>query len=109
MASPPPIAQPVPARSPTKGDVDLRHPTPDLQSLQGAYVGNIERLEEHAERMSEAGSDLQEEIRKTYSELKLTDSRRSSLRSPHGDELTRQFSTRSRGMSTSSHANSIVD
>ena len=96
-------------RSPDKANVDLRHPVPDLQSLQGAYVGNIERLEEHAERMSEAGSDLQEEIRKTYSELKLTDSRRSSLRSPHGDELTRQFSTRSRGLSTSSHANSIVD
>ncbi|KAG9187347.1 hypothetical protein G6011_05218 [Alternaria panax] len=93
-----------------KADVDLRHPVPDLQSLQGAYVGNIERLEEHAERMSEAGSDLQEEIRKTYSELKLTESRRSSLRDIHSpDEPTRQASTRSRGVSTSSHANSIVD
>ncbi|KAF1833732.1 hypothetical protein BDW02DRAFT_369852 [Decorospora gaudefroyi] len=90
--------------------VDLRHPVPDLQSLQGAYVGNIERLEEHAERMSEAGSDLQEEIRKTYSELKLCDSRRSSLRSTQAiDEPTRQFTTRSRNVSTSSHANSIVD
>ncbi|CAN9082904.1 unnamed protein product [Alternaria alternata] len=93
-----------------KADVDLRHPVPDLQSLQGAYVGNINRLEEHAERMSEAGSDLQEEIRKTYSELKLTDSRRSSLRDIHSpDEPTRQASTRSRGVSISSHANSIVD
>ena len=97
-------------RSPDKRNVDLRHPVPDLQSVQGAYVGNIERLEEHAERMSEAGSDLQEEIRKTYSELKLTDSRRSSLRSLQtGEELTRHFSNRSRGVSTSSHANSIVD
>jgi hypothetical protein len=94
-----------------KADVDLRHPVPDLQSLQGAYVGNIERLEEHAERMSEAGSDLQEEIRKTYSNLKLTDSRRSSLRSLQTTDLepTRQASTRSRGVSISSHANSIVD
>ncbi|EMD67905.1 hypothetical protein COCSADRAFT_80034, partial [Bipolaris sorokiniana ND90Pr] len=68
--------QPVPIRSPDKRNVDIRHPVPDLQSLQGAYLGNIERLEEHAERMSEAGSDLQEEIRKTYSELKLTDNHR---------------------------------
>lgn len=27
----------------------LAHPTPDLQSLQGAYVGNVERLEKSAE------------------------------------------------------------
>jgi hypothetical protein len=100
MASPP--LQPTPLRSPE----DLRHPVPDLQSLQGAYIGNIERLEEHAERMSEAGSDLGEEIRKTYSELKLVDSRRSSLQT--GDEITRHISTRSRGNSTVSHANSIV-
>lgn len=106
MASPPPIAMPVPARSPEKTSVDLRHPTPDLQSLQkeGAFVGNIERLEEHAERMSEAGSDLGEEIRKLHSELKRSDSRRRSF-----DEPTRQFSTRSRNVSISSHANSIVD
>lgn len=110
MASTPPPSQPVPIRSPDKRNVDIRHPVPDLQSLQGAYLGNIERLEEHAERMSEAGSDLQEEIRKTYSELKLTDSRRSSLRSLQtGEELTRRLSNRSRGVSISSHANSIVD
>ena len=110
MASTPPLSQPAPMRSPGKPNVALRHPVPDLQSLQGAYVGNIERLEEHAERMSESGSDLQEEIRKTYSELKLTDSRCSSLHSLQtGDELTRRLSTRSRGLSISSHANSIVD
>ncbi|KAJ4371609.1 hypothetical protein N0V83_004829 [Neocucurbitaria cava] len=91
-------------------NADLRHPVPDLQSLQGAYIGNIERLEESAERMSEAGSDLQEEIRKSYSELKRSDSRRSSLRSLQPvDDYTRQYSTRSRNVSTSSHANSIVD
>lgn len=103
MASPPPIVQPVPARSPKKANVDLRHPIPDLQSLQGAYVGNIERLEEHAERMSESGSDLGEEIRKLHTELKRSDSRQSL------DGPAQQFSTRSRNVSTSSHANSIVD
>ncbi|KAH7083450.1 hypothetical protein BKA63DRAFT_503035 [Paraphoma chrysanthemicola] len=102
MASPP-IVQPVPARSPEKTNVNLRHPIPDLQSLQGAYVGNIERLEEHAERMSESGSDLGEEIRKLHTELKRSDSRQSV------DGPSRQFSTRSRNVSTSSHANSIVD
>jgi hypothetical protein len=89
---------------------DLRHPMPDLQSLQGAYVGNIERLEEHAERMSEKGSDLGEEIRKLHEEQKLSDSRRSSLLSiPPADEPVRLVTTRSRGCSTSSYANSIVD
>jgi hypothetical protein len=80
MASPPPVSQPTATRSPDKSNVDLRHPVPDLdrQSLQGAYVGNIERLEEHAERMSEHGSDLGEEIRKLHTELKRSDSRRSS-------------------------------
>jgi hypothetical protein len=104
MASPPPLVQPVPARSPEKTNVDLRHPIPDLQSLQGAYVGNIERLEDHAERMSESGSDLGEEIRRLHTELKRSDSRRQSF-----DQPSRQFSTRSRGVSTSSHAASIVD
>lgn len=100
MASPPPMPQPLAARSPDKANVNLRHPIPDLQSLQGAYVGNIERLEEHAERMSESGSDLGEEIRKLHTELKRSDSR---------DEATRHTSNRSRNVSISSHANSIVD
>jgi hypothetical protein len=104
MASPPPIAQPLPTRSPEQAKVDLRHPIPDLQSLQGAYVGNIGRLEEHAERMSESGSDLGEEIRKLHTELKRSDSRRQSF-----DEPGHQLSIRSRNLSTSSHAASIVD
>lgn len=105
MASSPPAAPPAPARSPEKLNAALRHPIPDLQSLQGAYVGNIERLEEHAERMSESGSDLGEEIRKLHTELKRSDSRRQSL-----DESSRHLSTtRSRNVSVSSHANSIVD
>ncbi|KAJ4360603.1 uncharacterized protein N0V89_001169 [Didymosphaeria variabile] len=89
---------------------DLQHPTPDLQSLQGAYIGNIERLEEHAERMSEKGSDLGEEIRKLQLEQKLSDSRRSSLLSASvAEEPIRHVDTRSRGASTSSFTNSIVD
>ncbi|CAO2655988.1 Nn.00g047910.m01.CDS01 [Neocucurbitaria sp. VM-36] len=110
MASSPLMSQPAPSRSPEKSNADLRHPVPDLQSLQGAYIGNIERLEESAERMSEPGSDLQEEIRKSYSELKRSDSRRSSLHSIQPvDDYARQYSSRSRNVSTSSHANSIVD
>lgn len=95
---------------------DLQHPTPDLQSLQGAYISNIERLEEHAERMSETGSDLGEEIRKLHQSQKLSDSRRSSLLSRRSslnasvaDEPIRRFDTRSRGASVSSFTNSIVD
>jgi hypothetical protein len=112
MASPPPVSQPTATRSPDKSNVDLRHPVPDLdrQSLQGAYVGNIERLEEHAERMSEHGSDLGEEIRKLHTELKRSDSRRSSLRSNAAfEEPLRQVSTRSRKLSTGSQTHSIVD
>lgn len=44
----------------TSHSVALRHPTPDLQSLQGAYVGNIENLERSVEHMSQA-SDTQVE------------------------------------------------
>lgn len=86
--------------------MDLRHPTPDLQSLQGAYVGNIERLEERAERMSTSGSELGEEIRKLQLEQKLSDSRKSSLISPPADPIV---PGRSRNTSTSSYGNSIVD
>lgn len=117
MASPTPVVQPFPALSQSPGKEkekepsDLHHPLPDLQSLQGAYVGNISRLEEHAERMSETGSDLNEEIRKLHTELKVSDSRRSSLRSLGfpGDELARVHTGRSRNVSTSSHGNSVID
>ena len=114
MASAAPVLQPVPSRSPEQEEatnVGLHHPLPDLQSLQGAYVGNVSRLEEHAERMSEAGSDLNEEIRKLHTELKASDSRRSSLRSLGfpGDDLARVHTGRSRNVSTSSHANSVID
>ncbi|KAL8674390.1 MAG: hypothetical protein Q9168_001182 [Polycauliona sp. 1 TL-2023] len=57
----------------------LRHPTPDLQSLQGAYLSNIERLEQSAERLSMGGSDVGEELRKIRLEQKRSESSRSSL------------------------------
>ncbi|KAL9599011.1 MAG: hypothetical protein Q9219_004126 [cf. Caloplaca sp. 3 TL-2023] len=57
----------------------LRHPTPDLQSLQGAYLSNIERLEQSAERLSMGGSDIGEELRKIRMEQRRSESRRSSL------------------------------
>jgi hypothetical protein len=41
----------------------LRHPTPDLQSVQGAYIKNVERLEESAERLS-MNSSLEGELQK---------------------------------------------
>lgn len=53
--------------------VPLSHPTPGLQSLQGAYLGNVERLEMSAERMS-ASSDIASEIRR----MDLEQKRRSS-------------------------------
>ncbi|KAF2493201.1 hypothetical protein BU16DRAFT_528522 [Lophium mytilinum] len=90
-----------------EGPIDLRHPTPDLQSLQGAYIGNVERLEERAERMSSTGSELGEEIRKLQLEQKLSDSRKSSLLSGGDDRVLP--AARSRNASTSSYTNSIVD
>ncbi|MCJ1320772.1 hypothetical protein MMC15_006113 [Xylographa vitiligo] len=84
----------------------LRHPTPDLQSLQGAYVGNVERLEETAERLS-LSSDIGEELRKIRSEQKRSESRSSSIRAEQFGQgalhpsASRQFS------STSNPSNSI--
>lgn len=91
-----------------EGTVLLRHPTADLQSLQGAYVQNVERLEQSAERLS-MGSDIAEEIRKMHSEQKLAESRRGSMRSATVDEQRTVPLTRSRNTSTSSYFNSIVD
>ena len=87
----------------------LRHPTPDLQSIQGAYVGNIERLEQSAERLS-LSSDIGEELRKMRMEQRKSSSRHSSILRAHDEErevdapLHRQFS-----YEYASHAsNSIV-
>ena len=64
----------------------LKHPTPDLQALQGAYIGNIERLEQSAERLSQSGSDIGEELRKLKLEQKKSESRRSSFYAHHNED-----------------------
>ena len=88
--------------------IPLRHPTPDLQMLQGAYVGNVEKLEASAERLSMT-SDIGEEIRKISLELKRSDSRRFNDRESEmiqddymsGPAVSRKFSS-------SSISNSII-
>jgi hypothetical protein len=71
--------QPKPILRTTSGQsIALRHPTPDLQVLQGAYTGNIEHLERTAERLSMTSS-IDDAIRELHQEQKRSDSRRSSL------------------------------
>ena len=89
----------------------LRHPTPDLQSIQGAYMSNVERLERSAERLSLSSSGIGEEIKKMREEQRKSDSRRSSvLSSPVDDEGDRDHSlNRQTSYGYGSHAsNSIV-
>ncbi|MCJ1391514.1 hypothetical protein MMC18_004378 [Xylographa bjoerkii] len=84
----------------------LRHPTPDLQSLQGAYVGNVERLEETAERLS-LSSDIGEELRKIRLEQKRSESRSSSIRAAQVGQGTLRPSS-SRQVSTTSIASNSI-
>jgi hypothetical protein len=77
-------------RTPSGSVIPLRHPTPDLQSLQGAYVGNVERLEKSAERLSMSSSDLGLELRRLDGEQKRRSSTSSAQQSP-----VRRFSTAS--------------
>ncbi|KAJ5631060.1 uncharacterized protein N7484_011160 [Penicillium longicatenatum] len=96
--------------------IPLSHPTPDLQSLQGAYAGNVERLEQSAERLSSSTADIASEIRKLDQEQKRRSYSSASnsvimrngafspgaslTRSPHGS--TRSRSTRQRSLSSGS-------
>ncbi|KAJ6090155.1 hypothetical protein N7486_008970 [Penicillium sp. IBT 16267x] len=106
-----------PLRSPTSDiPIPLSHPTPDLQSLQGAYAGNVERLEQSAERLSSSTADIASEIRKLDQEQKQRSYSSASnsiimrndafspgaslTRSPHGS--TRSRSTRQRSLSNGS-------
>ncbi|KAI4187344.1 MAG: hypothetical protein LQ346_005508 [Caloplaca aetnensis] len=91
----------------------LRHPTPDLQSLQGAYLNNIERLEQSAERLSMGGSDIGEELRKIRMEQRKSESRRSSFLNAQsiGEEApssVRQFSYGPSASSSIAGINSIA-
>ncbi|QSZ29496.1 hypothetical protein DSL72_004010 [Monilinia vaccinii-corymbosi] len=65
-------------RTASSHSISLRHPTPDLQTLQGAYVGNIDKLERSAERLSMTSS-IEDAIRELHMEQKRSDSRRSSM------------------------------
>ncbi|MCJ1294214.1 hypothetical protein MMC34_005771 [Xylographa carneopallida] len=91
----------------------LRHPTPDLQSLQGAYIGNVERLEETAERLS-LSSDIGEELRKIRSEQKRSESRSSSIKAAQIGQgalhpsLSRQFSSTSNPSTSIQGINSLA-
>ena len=64
----------------------MQCPTPDLQSIQGAYKNNVERLERSAERLS-LSSDIGEAIRKIREEQKQSDSRRSSILASFQEDL----------------------
>lgn len=89
-----------------EGSLPLRHPTPDLQSLQGAYIGNVERLEQTAERLS-LSSDIGEELRKMKLEQKKSESRSSSRRTTQsGQGIIVPIS--SRQFSTGSHTSSSI-
>lgn len=61
-----------------RGPLPLQHPTPELNSRSGAYVGNIAQLEATAERLSMTSS-IEDAIRNLHTELKRSESRRSSL------------------------------
>ena len=93
----PPPEPESPVRTASREGSILSHPTPGLQSLQGAYVGNIERLEQSAARLS-LGSGIGEELKKLHFEQKRFDRRRASTKR----------TTASRQFSTSSHSNSIL-
>ena len=80
----------------------LRHPTPDLQSAQGAYVRNVERLEESAERLSMTSS-LEEELQKMKFEQ-----RQLHRQSSAPAVSARPFHLTTRQFSSSSLSNSVV-
>lgn len=66
-------------RTPSEyGSLPLAHPTPELNSRSGAYVGNIAQLEATAVKLSMTSS-IDDAIRDLHLELKRTESRRSSL------------------------------
>ena len=110
--SPPPLAtQSIISREPSQ--VSVPTPTREPSFRKGAYTGNILRLEQSAEKMSEGGSDIGEEIRK-MNELEKQRSRQNSIQSSHQGDVTPGRSapmapldtTRSRA---SSHAQSVTD
>ncbi len=80
----------------------LRHPTPDLHSLQGAFSDNVARLEKSAERLSMT-SEFTGELMWSVIEPKRSRSRQSSLLDPQAVDVTAS-STTSRRFSSGSAA-----
>lgn len=63
-------SSPEPPLRSASSDLPITHPTPDLQSSQGAYVGNVARLEQSAEQLSASSTDIASEIRRMDQEQK---------------------------------------
>ena len=100
-----------PPRTVSRDGSVLRHPAPDLLSIHGAYISNVERLEQSAERLSLSSSGIGEEIRKMREEQRKSDSRRSSVLTSPIDEGNERSQSINRQISHGygSHAsNSIV-
>ena len=91
-----------------EGSIPMRHPTPDLQALQGAYVSNVERLEQSAERLS-MNSDIGEALRNMKMDQKRSESRRSSILAAESNRAAAAIPPMSRQFSSDSHkSNSIL-
>ncbi|KAH8819965.1 hypothetical protein F5884DRAFT_762401 [Xylogone sp. PMI_703] len=105
----PPASSPPSApilRTASGRSVALRHPTPDLQTLQGAYTSNIEQLERSAEQLSTTSS-VEDAIRDLHQELKRSDSRKSAkLKAAIASRQLPEIVTRARKVS---NASSIVE
>ncbi|KAJ5709681.1 hypothetical protein N7493_009972 [Penicillium malachiteum] len=108
-----------PLRSPTSdAPVPLSHPTPDLQAIQGAYAGNVERLEQSAERLSSTTQDIGSEIRKMDQEQKRRQScssasnsiiRNGAFSSGPSIARSRSRSTRQRSVSGGSYLTQVAE
>ncbi|RDW68275.1 hypothetical protein BP5796_08932 [Coleophoma crateriformis] len=90
-----------PLRTASGRSTVLRHPTPDLHTLQGAYVGNIRNLEATAERLSMTSS-IDDAIRELHEEQKRSDSRRSSVLSGSPPSFSHEVPAFTRKFSNSS-------
>ena len=72
----------------------LNHPTPDVHSLQGALIKNVERLEESAERLSMTSSleDELNKMKKDQKRLQRQSSAPTALDNVQGSGVHRQIS-----------------
>lgn len=83
-------------------NLPLNHPTPDLHALQGAFVKNVERLEESAERLSMTSS-LSDELNKMRQ-----DQKRAERQSSAPATLDHVLPSLQRHISAGSWSNSII-